>query len=324
MTLSKRQILPPGLWVVATPIGNLQDLSERVREALGTADVILCEDTRRTRQLLQAAGIPSQAELWRFDQYSERNQMERSDFSSPLKLLAEGKNIALVSDAGTPAIADPGARFVGAVWDAGFRVTPISGPSSVTALLSVAGLSDGAFAFRGFFPRKNGARAEELKAALGCAAFVPQVVWFESPERIVESLQFLASQAPEQTRAFAAKELSKLYEKAFRGSLREVVAQVEEEITREGARGEWCLVLAWPKVERDLPLTSEPAPPGASGTWEAELEREIAEGGRVSDVVARICQAFDISRKPVYARALEFRDELRRKNETAKKNGKRG
>src|SRR4051812_7937426 len=143
MKPSKRQELPAGLWVVATPIGNLGDLSPRAAQALGEADVILCEDTRRTGTLLAAAGIESEARLRRMDAHASEREVARA-----VGDLRDGKRLALVTDAGTPSISDPGARLVQAAHEAGIQVTPIPGASAPAALLSAAGFTETSFVFR--------------------------------------------------------------------------------------------------------------------------------------------------------------------------------
>jgi 16S rRNA (cytidine1402-2'-O)-methyltransferase len=140
-----------GLWVVATPIGNLSDLSARCREALEQAEVILCEDTRRTLNLLRALDIPSDGRLKRFDAHTES---ESTSFW--INQLLKGRKIALVSDAGTPAVSDPGARLVSEARRQGICVTPFPGPSAVMALLSVSGFQETAFTFSWIFSKETG------------------------------------------------------------------------------------------------------------------------------------------------------------------------
>ena len=147
MDTEKRRDLPQGLWVVATPIGNLGELSERARGALAQADAIYCEDTRRTGALLTAVGISGKS-LRRLDAHSGARAVEDA-----VARLESGESFAYVSDAGTPAISDPGSALVAAARARGVRVTPVAGPSAVAALLSVSGFEGTAFVFRGFFPQ---------------------------------------------------------------------------------------------------------------------------------------------------------------------------
>ncbi|MGZ3709749.1 MAG: SAM-dependent methyltransferase, partial [Bdellovibrionota bacterium] len=196
----KRQYLPPGLWIVATPIGNLQDLSPRARQALEDAHAVLCEDTRRTAALMSAVGAPRDG-LERFDAHSTPGQVRKI-----VERLGQGENLALVTDAGTPAVSDPGAALVAEARAAGIVITPIPGPSAPVALLSVAGFRATEFTFGGFFPRKPGERRELLKSCEkdGISRIF---VWFESPQRISEALAAVAEAQPA-ARVIAGKELT--------------------------------------------------------------------------------------------------------------------
>lgn len=233
MVESKRQVFPKGLWVVGTPIGNLQDLSFRARQALEQADSILCEDTRRISQLLSFYGIPTHRRLIRCDAYAER-------LNTPIWVaeLLRGKCFGLVSDAGTPALSDPGARLVRACQQAGIQVVPIPGVSAVTALLSVSGFETTCFVFRGFFPRTNSQQKKEIQKVCD-SPFEGFYIWFESPFRIAAALSCLSKMLPE-VLVVVGKELTKVYEKVFFGQAQQVVLQVNQEIEREGKRGEWC------------------------------------------------------------------------------------
>ncbi len=296
--------LEPGLWVVATPLGNLSDISERARLALSHCSRVLCEDTRRTAQLFQALGLKGQA-FERLDAYATTGKLE-----TVLGWLEAGENLALVSDAGTPAISDPGADLVRLAHEAGVRVTPIPGPSAVTALLSVSGFGQTAFSFRGFFPRKTSERLEEVKVLLEVSSRAETYVylWFESPQRIVESLEALVEglghQATE-TRLCAAKEITKAFEKIFRGSAIDVLSQVREHVLENGEKGEWCFAVMLPP-KQSLQIHSD-----ESLDWVKALHclLDPADGDpplAASEAARRVSQHFGAPKKLVYEKALKI------------------
>ncbi|MFN8110890.1 MAG: 16S rRNA (cytidine(1402)-2'-O)-methyltransferase [Thermoleophilia bacterium] len=217
------------LLVVATPIGNLADLSPRAAEALRDADAVACEDTRRTATLLRACGseVPMVS-------LHAHNEAARS--AQLVRRMADGHTVVLVSDAGMPAVSDPGARLVAAAHAAGIPVRVLPGPSAVTAAVAAAGAPTDRFCFAGFLPRKDGERTELLDRLdpLGCA-----VVAFESPQRLPAALAWLAERHPERTLA-VCRELSKLHEDVVVGTCAELAARYAE-----SPRGEITLVL-WP------------------------------------------------------------------------------
>ena len=219
------------LLVVATPIGNLEDLSPRARRALEGAAVVLCEDTRRTGNLFARHALTTP----RLSCH-EHNEFRRVE--EILGRLAAGETIALVSDAGTPLVSDPGQRLVEAAAAAGFRVEAIPGPSAVTAILSVAGFPAVPFTFLGFPPSRRGER-ERWYAAYAPETGAPGTrVLFESPFRVVESLRAMAA-AWGDPRVAAGRELTKLHEEVLRGSASEVATRLD---SRPGIKGE--LVIA--------------------------------------------------------------------------------
>lgn len=204
------------LYIVATPIGNLSDITHRAVETLTSVDLILCEDTRRTRTLLQRYGINGRL-------LSVREHNERSRAAEMIVRLAEGASLAYVSDAGTPGISDPGARLVDSVANAGFDIIPIPGPSSATALLSVSGFPADRFVFEGFLPTKSGQRARRLAEL----ADEPRtLVFFESPHRIGRTLTELHVAWGER-RACVGRELTKKFEEIRRGVLSDLAAWAE-------------------------------------------------------------------------------------------------
>ena len=199
------------LYIVPTPLGNLQDITLRALEVLKSADGVLCEDTRRTQGLLAHFAVSKP--LYRY------NENDDKSVARCLRALAEGKNLALVSDCGTPCISDPGWKLVKAAAAAGIAVTSLPGPSAVTCALAGAGLTGGAFTFLGFLPRKAGKAAKLLTAA---AALKRPVVLYESPYRVVKMLDLIAKTLGPNVPVVAARELSKVYEEWRRGSAEEL------------------------------------------------------------------------------------------------------
>lgn len=227
-----RQSFPGGaLYVVATPIGNLADISVRGLMVLAMADAIGCEDTRNTGQLLSRYGL-SQS-LFAAHQHNEHEAAQ-----AIIARLQRGERIALVSDAGTPAISDPGARIVDAVRDAGLPVIPIAGPSAAIAALSASGLLPAQFHFIGFLPAKDKQRDTQLASL---AASTSTLVFFEAPHRIVDSVAALLRAFGPQRRVVIARELSKLFEQVHRCTLSEAGAWLAADPNRQ--RGEFVLLV---------------------------------------------------------------------------------
>lgn len=223
---------PPGgtLYVVATPLGNLADLTPRGAEALRTASVVAAEDTRRTRALL--AHLDAHPRLLSYHAHSSAGAT-----SAILKVLREGRDVALVTDAGTPAISDPGAALVSAVRSAGYPVIPLPGASAVTTALSAAGLPADRYLFLGFLPRKGAERARLLQRI---AREEWTIVLFEAPGRVGELLGDLARGCGETRRGVVARELTKIHEEVREGSLGELAAFYGGE---DPIRGECTIVL---------------------------------------------------------------------------------
>jgi 16S rRNA (cytidine1402-2'-O)-methyltransferase len=295
MTEQKRQNLPGGLWVVATPIGNLADLTPRARQALSEAHAILCEDTRRSAQLLSALTIGRpEGGLERVDAHATSGQIRKL-----VERLEKGENFALVTDAGTPGISDPGGPLVKAALEAGIRVTPVAGISAVAALLSVSGFGGTAFVFRGFFPRKRGERKKELELVRRSGA-AGVWIWYESPNRIVEALEVFEGVSG---RLIAGKELTKLHERLFAGEPAEVCRQVIEEVKREGEIGEWAFALELELESSELEEASEGA---ESSDWVKALECMLGARVPASDAARRVSHVFGAPRKIVYERALKI------------------
>ena len=222
------------LYVVATPLGNLGDLGDRAREVLAGVDAIACEDTRHTRKLLDHFGI--RAETFSLHEHNEAAAAERL-----IRQLREGGSLALVSDAGTPAVSDPGARAVAAVRAAGFEVIPVPGPNAAVAALSASGLTDPHFLFYGFLPAKTAARRKALAALkpLPCA-----LVFYEAPHRIEEAVADLAAVLEPGRTLVVARELTKLFESIVSLPLAEAPAWLAADADRR--RGEFVLVVSAP------------------------------------------------------------------------------
>jgi 16S rRNA (cytidine1402-2'-O)-methyltransferase len=267
---------PGRLVVVATPIGNLGDLSDRAREALASADLIAAEDTRRTQGLMQHLGIAKPL-------LSLHSHNETQRLPDTLARLAAGAQVALVSDAGTPLLSDPGFELVRAAVAQGIAVGVVPGPSAITAALAVAALPVDRFCFEGFLP----ASGRERRACLSALATEPRtMVFFEAPHRIAESLVDLSTQFGPKRPAVIARELTKIHETVYRGTLEELAALADDDANLQ--RGEITLVVQGaPRAEtgadialmrRALELLVRELPPGKAAAIAAQLA-----GGRRSD-----------------------------------------
>jgi 16S rRNA (cytidine1402-2'-O)-methyltransferase len=230
------------LYVVATPIGNLDDLSPRAQKALAEADLICAEDTRHSQQLLAAKGL--KRPLMALHEHNESEQID-----TLLARLREGQQIALISDAGTPLISDPGFRLVRAARAAGLKVSPLPGPCAAIAALSVAGLASDRFAFEGFLPAKAGARRERLQGLLG----EPRtLLFYESSHRILDTLDAAAEVFGADRHAVIARELTKLFETVLDGSLPQLAARLRADPNQQ--RGEFVLMIEGAPEDSDAAL----------------------------------------------------------------------
>lgn len=231
------------LYIVPTPIGNLQDITLRALETLKTADAVLCEDTRRTQILLSHFGISKPS--YRYNENDERS------VARCLEALQSGKNCALVSDCGTPCISDPGWKLVKAAVAAGIKVSSLPGPSAVACALAGAGITGGSFTFLGFLPRKPGKAAKLIAAAY---ALNHPVVLYESPYRVVKMLQLIARTLGADTPVIIARELSKVYEEWQRGTAESLA---DEWSKKNKVQGEFVLIIDRPagpeREENDAP-----------------------------------------------------------------------
>lgn len=284
--MSDRPAAGPGrLVLVATPIGNLGDLSPRAVAALEAADVVCCEDTRRTRALLAAAAVPARGRLVAVH---EHNESART--AQVLDWVRAGRDVAVVTDAGMPAISDPGARLVAAVAAEGLPVTVVPGPSAVLAALVVSGLPTERFCVEGFLPRKGPERRRRL-AALATEERTALVL--EAPGRVAATLIELAGALGAARPAAVARELTKVHEEVVRGTLAELAAAFAE---RE-VRGEVVVVLGG----------AAPPPPPGDEEVAAAVARHLAGGARAREAADAVAAELGVPRRRAYQEALDQR-----------------
>ena len=265
------------LILVGTPIGNLGDLTPRAIETLAGADLVCCEDTRRTGRLLQHAGIRAVALR------VVNDHTEEAAVADVVARLSRGERVVVVSDAGMPGISDPGERLVVAAVDAGFVVEVVPGPSASISALVASGLPAGRFVFEGFLPRKGSGRSERLSAV---ASERRTVVLYEAPHRVARTLADLLSVCEPARRVVLARELTKLHEETWRGTLADAVVRVGE----IAPRGEYVVVLDGAPVPEEV--TDE-----AIG---AALAAERALGASTRDAVAAVASELAVPKRRVY------------------------
>jgi 16S rRNA (cytidine1402-2'-O)-methyltransferase len=278
---------PGVLYLVATPIGNLEDVTARALRVLREADLIAAEDTRVTRKLL--AHFDIHTPLTSYHAHTSGGKVD-----SLLERLTAGANIALVSDAGTPCVSDPGAELVAEAIGAGVRVEPVPGPSALLPALIASGLPPGRFAFEGFLPRTND-RHERLRAI---AAEPRTVVLYEAPTRVVETLEDLRKVCGETRRAVVARELTKKFEEFTRGTLADVIAHYRA----HSPRGECVIVL-----ESAPGQTTADEAPDAEGLLRAALAR----GQSPRDAARDVARVTGLPRNEVYALVLRLQQEAK-------------
>ena len=271
--------LAPGLYIVATPIGNLGDITFRAADTLRRCDAIACEDTRVTQKLIRHLGLTKP--LWRYDDHSSPETRAR------LIGAMRGQAIALVSDAGTPLVSDPGYRLVREAQAAGIALTTLPGPSAPITALTLSGLPSDRFLFAGFLPGKDKARREVLEEL---AAVPATLVFFDTAPRLGKSLTAIAEALPGREVA-VARELTKLHEECRRGTPAELAAHY----AARPPKGE-IVVLVGPPVA---------APP--SDVDPDALLREALQGAKPSQAAGQVAKATGLDRKALYARALELR-----------------
>lgn len=276
------------LVICATPIGNLDDASPRLRETLATADVVFAEDTRRTGKLLERLGVEAELRSFFLGNEQKRSIELRSRLES-------GETIALVSDAGMPAISDPGVAAVRAARSVDAVISVIPGPSAATSAIAVAGLGGDRFVFEGFLPRSGEDRRRRIETV---ANDDRPVVLFSAPSRVVKDLADLASEAGRERIVVVARELTKLHEEIWAGTLEDAIAHWTDEVV---PRGEFTLVME-PRAEE---------PPDISAAL-LVVEGRITAGERLSNAVRDVADETGISRRALYEAALESRAASRR------------
>lgn len=278
-------VRPGSLVLVATPIGNLGDLSPRAVSILGEADVVCCEDTRRTRALLTAAGVPSGGRL-----VSLHDHNEAARIPEIIRRLADGATVAVVTDAGTPGVSDPGTRVVAAAAEAGFEVTIVPGPSAAIGALVVSGLPTDRFCMEGFLARRGTERRRRI-AALSTEART--TVLFESPNRLAATLGDLAAACGGDRRVAVVRELTKVHEEVWRGSLAAAAAAT----AANPVRGEVAIVLAG----------ADPAPPPTPRVVAGAVADRLAAGDGARQAADAVATALRVPRREAYQLALDLR-----------------
>jgi 16S rRNA (cytidine1402-2'-O)-methyltransferase len=275
------------LILVATPIGNLGDMTKRAVETLQSADVICCEDTRHSGKLLAHFGVTDK-KLIVINEHTEYDAREEI-----VALVVSGSLVALITDAGTPGISDPGERLVTAVIEAGGQITAVPGASALTMALVISGLPTSRFVFEGFLPRSGIERTERLAMTTTESR---TIVLYEAPHRLVKTLSDLTTACGAMRRVVLARELTKLHEEIWRGTLQDANMHV----ANTEPRGEYVIII-------------EPAKPPAPPTNEellAAIRAEIAKGVSRKDSAARVSARFGVAKRTVYELALQVRDDV--------------
>lgn len=275
------------LVLVATPIGNMGDLSPRAVDHLRTAGLVCCEDTRRTGLMLHNLGID--VPLLRVDEHTELAAVDRI-----VDVLDRGQSVCLVTDAGSPGISDPGSRLVAAIIERGHDVSAVPGPAALIMALGVSGLPTDRFVFEGFLPRRGQERSERLDDV---ARQSRTVIIYEAPHRLTRTLADLSAHCGGDRLVAVSRELTKLHEETWRGTLAAATAH----FTDHEPMGEFVIVLAG-------------APPGPGAT-EADIDRaltdSLATGASTKDAAAQVADTLSISKKVAYDRALALQSERR-------------
>lgn len=279
--------MPGALYVVATPIGNLADLSDRARTVLAEVEIVLCEDTRVTTKLLRSHGI--EAKLRPFHAHSSDRTTGRI-----VRELEEGSRLALVSDAGTPLLSDPGGALVGAVIEAGVEVIPVPGPSALLAALMGSGLPAQPFVFLGFLARTASAQRTGVRPF---ASLPVTVVLYEAPGRVATTLGNLADVFGRDRAACVARELTKRFETFERGPL----GELSERFGTEAPKGEVVIVVGPSLVEQDAE--------DRDARLHAEARRLVASGARPSEAAKLLAGAFGVPKKEAYRLLLDVERE---------------
>jgi len=280
--------------VVATPIGNLDDVSLRALNSLASAEVIAAEDTRVTKRLLEHHRVSG-----KLVPVHAHNERRAADWI--VEQLSQGKTVALVTDAGTPAVSDPGAAVVARVRGAGFRIVPVPGPNAAVTALSASGMAGVPFLFLGFLPAKPGQR----RRALDRLSTLPYaLVLYEAPHRVLACVEDMAEALGQQRSLVIARELTKVFEQIHRCPLGEATAWLREDTNRQ--RGEFVLLVEG----------AEPGKASENRDWERVLRTLLAELP-LAHAVGLACKLTGASRKIVYARALQLSREAKSRSSRA-------
>ncbi|MFF5793507.1 16S rRNA (cytidine(1402)-2'-O)-methyltransferase [Paeniglutamicibacter sp. NPDC012692] len=275
---------PGQIVLAATPIGNLSDASPRLIELMKSADVVAAEDTRRFLHLAQGLGVRVPGRLISYHEHNETHRL-----AELLELVAGGATILVVSDAGMPAVSDPGFKLVEAAVAAGITVTAVPGPSAVLTALALSGLPTDRFTFEGFLPRKAGERAKRLE---DLATEQRTMVFFEAPHRLDAMIRALRDAFGADRPGAIARELTKMYEEVIRGNLGELLLWAEGEV-----RGEIAVVIGGAPA-------GEPA---RAVDHVAQVQQLVTEGLRLKEAVAAVAETERVSKRELYAAVLEAR-----------------
>jgi 16S rRNA (cytidine1402-2'-O)-methyltransferase len=271
--------MPGQLYVVATPIGNLEDITFRAVRVLKEVSAIACEDTRQTRKLLEHYAISTP-----LVSYHEHNEKERA--GELLERMESGATVALVTDAGTPLVSDPGYRLVAAAIEAGIPVTPVPGPAAPLAALAAAGLPTHRFRFLGFLPPKPG-RRQAVLAALGASE--ETTILFEAPHRVVATLREIEDALGPARPVVAAREITKLHEEFVRGTASEVRQDLA---SRPSLRGEFTILIG--------PSVDGSGPTAEAVDYRQELEILLGQGVARMDAVKQLARRYGLGKRDVY------------------------
>ncbi len=270
------------LYVVATPIGNLKDITLRALEILKNVNIIACEDTRVTKKLLNHYGIHGKKLI----PYHEHIEEEASE--KLISILNDGEDIALVSDAGTPCISDPGYRVVKKAWENGIRVAPIPGAFAGAAALSASGLPSDKFLFVGFLPNKPKKKAELLEEYIKIGF---TFILYESPKRIQKTLQIIGEISPD-SEVVVAKEITKIHERFFRGKAKDILNILDEETL---LKGEFVIIVH--PVQKKEEVNTE---------IYREIKKLIGEGKKAKEIAKEISTKFGIPKNKVYRIVISY------------------
>jgi 16S rRNA (cytidine1402-2'-O)-methyltransferase len=296
LTNSAERNVPGVLYVVATPIGNLEDVSARAVRILGEVDVIACEDTRHSARLLSAHAIHTPT-----ISYFEHNEQHRTP--ALIERLARGENVALITDAGTPAISDPGYRLVSAAMAAGIRVAAVPGPSAAVAAISISGLPTDRFTFEGFLPQRAGAR----RNAIAALKREPRtMVFFEAARRLAATLEDMATALGASREAAVVREITKTFEESVRGTLGELHAR----FAATEPRGEIVLVVAGATASATAGVadaSGEAITVEAAGGVAITVEALCDAGLSLKDASAAVARLTGTSRREIYQQTLARR-----------------